>query len=116
MSRAPVRAQRASAVDKPYCPENDCQREQARALTRLADVSEAALAEFEQLKPTLHSIGEVVGKWLRFCAFMRKWFPRVGWWLIPLAMTVVTRGGSEATDALIQAVTAYLQMQAGAAG
>lgn len=110
MSRLPARVERPKA--SPYCPENDCQREQAQALTRLAATAEAALAEFDNLKPTLQAIGEIAGKWLRFCAFLRKWFPRL-WVFIPLLAGMLFKGSSEATDALIQAVTAYLTMQAG---
>lgn len=121
MSRAPTRAparspRGAAQAAAPHCPENDCQRDQARALTRLADVGEAMHAELLNLKPTIETLGEIAGKWLRFCAFVRKWFPRVGWWLLPIAATVLSKGSSQAVDALIQAATLALQSYAAGAG
>lgn len=78
-------------------------------MTRLADTAEAFQAEFHQLKPLLENIGEIAGKWLRFCLFVRKWFPRVGWWLLPIAVTLLSKGSSEAVDALIEAATVAMQ-------
>ena len=113
MTRTPVRRGAAAPVPAEHCPRNDdCQREQARALARLADVAEAAQLDFHELKPILKDIGEIAGKWLRFCAFLRKWFPKL-WVFLPLLAGVLFKGGSEATDALMQAVTAWLTMQTG---
>lgn len=111
MARTPARAP-APALPA-HCPDNDCGRQQAEALTRLATVSEEALVHLIELKPHLEAMGEVVEKWLGFCAFVRKWFPRVGWWLLPILVTLLTKGSSEAMDALVKAATAWLQMQAG---
>lgn len=110
MSRGPARR---PAAPLSHCPDNDCQREQAQALTRIAAVIEAAQADFHELKPILQNIGEIAGKWLRFCAFVRKWFPKVGWWLLPIVITALSKGSSEAMDQLIHALTVFLQTQAG---
>lgn len=108
VSRAPVR--RPTAEPATTCPRNDdCQREQARALARLADVAEAFHLEFHEIKPLIQNLGEIAGKWLRFCLFVRKWFPRVGWWLLPIAVTLLSKGSSEAVDALISALTVAAQ-------
>lgn len=116
MARTPARpAARAvaAAPAEPHCPRNDdCQREQARALARLAEVAEAFHVEFHELKPTLHAIGEIAGKWLKFCAFIRKWVPKL-WWLPLLIGPLIGKGSNEVADALFRAVTAYLTMQAG---
>lgn len=64
----------------------------------------------------LITIGEIGGKWLRFCAFVRKWFPRVGWWLVPILITLLTKGSSEAWDALGEALTVALRNYAGSGG
>lgn len=112
MSRAPTRRPEAGASNEraDQCPRHDdCQREQARALTRLADTAEAFQAEFHELKPTLQAMGDILTKWLLFCAFVRKWFPKVGWWLLPIAVTLLSKGSSEAVDALIQAATLAAQ-------
>lgn len=109
----PRRAAAPAPELDPACPRNDeCQREQARALSRLADVAEAAHAELLMLKPTLEALGEIAGKWLRFCLFVRKWFPRL-WVFLPILAGVLFRGGNEATDALIRAATAWLTLQTG---
>lgn len=117
MTRAPAPRRAASAppaVTEPHCPRNDdCDRDRARATAQLAAVAEAFLLEFHELKPTLHAVGEIAGKWLRFCAFLRKWFPRL-WVFLPLIAGALFKGSSEATDALIQAVTLFLQSQTGA--
>ena len=111
MSRPPSRT-RAAAAAPAHCPPNDCGQQQAEALARLATVSEEALSHFLELKPHLEAVGEIVRKWLGFCAFVRKWFPRVGWWLLPIIATLLTKGSSEAVDALVQAATVALQAAA----
>lgn len=118
MSRAPVRT---PARARPHCAENDCQRTAAEATTRLADhmdhlfgVPGAPEDEQGEAMRALKTIGQIAGMWLRACAFVRKWFPRVGWWLVPIAGTLLTKGSSEAADQLIAALTAFLQSQTGA--
>lgn len=113
-TRSPARRSTAAPARPPvHCPDNDCQREQAQALSRIAAVIEAAQADFHELKPILVNLGEIAGKWLRFCAFVRKWFPKVGWWLLPIVITALSKGSSEAMDQLIHALTVFLQTQAG---
>lgn len=116
MSRPPARNTSSRPSAPAHCAENDCKREQAQAMSRLADVGEGMLIHFLEMKPTIEAMGEIIGKWLRFCQFVRKWFPRVGWWLLPIAVTLVTKGSSEAVDALIQAATTALLAQQGGAG
>ncbi|MBO9502506.1 hypothetical protein [Brevundimonas sp. A19_0] len=106
------------AAPPPGCTENDCGRMQAQALTRIADHADRLFGHPDDPEPSpgmkaLTDLGEIAGKWLNFCHFMRKWFPKVGWWLIPLVLTVIFNGGSELSDALVRALTAYLQMQTG---
>jgi hypothetical protein len=102
---------------EPFCPRNDdCQRSQAEALTRLADHADSLFDEKGAAMMALKDLGEIAGKWLRFCAFVRKWFPMVGWWLLPIVATLLSKGSSEALDALIQAATMALQGYAAGAG
>ena len=109
-SRPPARR----AVADTHCPRNDdCQQAQAEALTRLADHADRLFNEDGAAMKALTDLGEIAGKWLHFCAFVRKWFPKVGWWLLPIAATLLTKGSSEAVDALIQAATAALLAQNG---
>lgn len=128
MSRTPAARARAdqSRPDPTrgaHCPDNDCQRQQAEALTRLADHFDhlfgAPGADPEdrgEAMKALVTIGEIGGKWLSFCGFVRKWFPRVGWWLLPILATLLTKGSSEAMDALIQAATTALQSYVASGG
>lgn len=118
MSRTPARRASSAAppAAEPYCPSNDCHRQQAEAMQRIAAVIEAAQIDFHELKPMLKDIGEIAGKWLKFCAFVRRWFPRVGWWLLPIAVTLLTKGSSEAVDALVQAATQALTTYAAGGG
>lgn len=121
MSRIPAARARADQSRPLHCPDNDCQRQQAEALTRLADHLDHLFGQpgadpedqGEAMK-ALVTLGEIGGKWLRFCAFVRKWFPRVGWWLLPILVTLLTKGSSEAMDALIKALTAWATTAAGA--
>lgn len=121
MSRTPARRASSAAPPaqdvEPRCPRNDdCERRRAQAMERIAAVVEAAHLDLNELKPMLKDIGEIAGKWLRFCAFVRKWFPRVGWWLLPIAVTLLTKGSSEAVDALVQAATQALTTYAAGGG
>jgi hypothetical protein len=97
---------------RPHCPDNDCQRQQAEALSRIAEVGEKTLQELQELKPHLEAFGDVAARWLRFCAFIRKWFPKL-WWLALPAATFLTKGSSEAADALLSALTLFLQAHTG---
>jgi hypothetical protein len=122
MSRAPA-AKPVRPSSRQHCLENDCQRQQAQALTRLADhfdhlfgLPGAEPDDQGEAMKALITIGEIGGKWLRFCAFVRKWFPRVGWWLLPILATLLTKGSSEAVDALVKAATLALQNYAATGG
>lgn len=119
MSRSPARPRVVPTTRAPHCPENDCGQQQADALKRLAEHLDhlfgppgAAPEDQGEAMKALITIGEIGGKWLRFCAFLRKWFPRVGWWLLPILATLLTKGSSEAVDALIAAATTALQSYA----
>lgn len=116
-----VRALRARAKAKPAaaaiivpCPRNeDCDRKAADSLARLADHFDNLFgppgAEAEdrgEAMKALSNIGEVAGKWLRFCAFTRVWFPRVGWWLLPIVVTLLSKGTAAGWDAFVAALNA----------
>lgn len=108
---------------RPHCADNDCaltqaeaMKAQAQAVAEGVDVLKQLLIEWQEVKPHIQTFAEIGGKWLRFCLFVRKWFPRVGWWLLPLVWGVIFRGGGEASDAALQALTAWLHMQAGTPG
>lgn len=125
--RAPRPGSRQAGADRravesaANCPRNDdCQRAQAEALTRLAEHFDhlfgppgAPPEEQGEGMKALMNLGEVIGLWLKGCRFTRKWFPRVGWWLLPIAVTLLTKGSSEAVDALVQAATTALLAQPG---
>ena len=116
MRKPSARQPAAAPVPAEHCPRNDdCQREQARALTRIADVGEAMLAYAAAHKETFEAVGEIAKKWLKFCAFIRKWVPKL-WWLPLLIGPLIGKGSDELADGLIRAATAWLTMQTGGGG
>lgn len=84
MSRAPNRA--SSATPSPrgaYCPKNDCQREQAEALARIADA-------LESLAPAANTVHELADRLERLCVFLRKKGP----WLLASAPVIASIVGA----------------------
>lgn len=64
-----------------HCPDNDCQRVQAEALTRIADA-------LESLAPAANTVHDLADRLERLCVFMRKKGP----WLLasaPLIASIV---------------------------
>lgn len=78
MARTP--APRA-ATRTAHCPDNDCQRTQAEALTRIADA-------LESLAPAANTVHDLADRLEKMCIFLRKKGP----WLLasaPLIATIV---------------------------
>lgn len=83
MARTPApRPAARSAPSDPFCPRNDdCQRIQAEALTRIADA-------LESLAPAANTVHDLADRLERLCVFLRKKGP----WLLasaPLIATIV---------------------------
>ncbi|MFN4288901.1 MAG: hypothetical protein ACK4E3_10455 [Brevundimonas sp.] len=106
--RAAAQPAASPAPQTPRCADNDCQREQAAAMTAIAAELANIRTGLEAIKPYLETAGEVAGKWLRFCAFLRTWFPRVGWWLLPIMFGLLTSGGGELGAAMARFLTHVL--------
>ncbi len=77
MSRPPA----ARRPTQPHCTENDCQRQQAEALTRIADA-------LESLAPAANTVHDLAARLEKLCVFLRKKGP----WLLasaPLIASIV---------------------------
>lgn len=110
-----TRRARPSAPAAPMqsgCTDNDCGQRQARAMEQIADSLAGLHAFAERAEPHLKTFAEIGGKWLRFCQFIRRWVPKL-WWLPLILAGALPNVGSELSNALISALTAYLQMQTG---
>lgn len=116
MSRAPVRRPAAAPIEPTTCPRNDeCQREMARAASRIADAMEAGLAEYDAMKPQLKAVGAVFERWEKMCVWVRAKTPKHGWWLL-IVLWGFTNLGSPELKAALNEWMAVLIRQAMAGG
>ena len=81
-----------------HCPDNDCQRVQAEALTRIADA-------LESLAPAANTVHELADRLERLCVFLRKKGP----WLLASAPVVASIVG-----AVVPELAPWLRAIAGA--
>lgn len=108
MSRTPApRPGRAAADRASHCPDNDCQRTQAEALTRIADA-------LERLAPLSDAVHDLVGRAERMCVFLRKRGP----WLLASAPVVASIIGAVAPELgpMARAVASAIAAQAAIPG
>jgi len=71
-------------VNDPFCPRNDdCQRSQAEALTRIADA-------LESLAPAANTVHDLADRLERLCVFLRQKGP----WLLASAPVIASIVGA----------------------
>lgn len=100
-SRVPVLPDVADT--RPHCAENDCQRQQAEALTRIADT-------LDQLKPAAEVVHDLADRLEKLCKWSRRWGP----WLLASAPLVASIVGAISPELkpLVEAVATAIAAQA----